>query len=48
LTICADDVEMYIVPVIMNLAEPDSMDDFRTDAVLASCSLSLWRFNTTI
>jgi len=33
---CSDDVEMHIVPVIMGLAEPDSPDDFRADAVLAS------------
>ena len=33
---CSDDVETHIVPVIVGLAEPDSPDDFRVDAVLAS------------
>jgi len=34
--LCSGDIEMHIMPVIMSLAEPDSPDDFRADAVLAS------------
>jgi len=32
----SDDLDTHVVPVIMRLAEPDSMDDFRADAVLVS------------
>jgi len=35
---CSDDIETHIVPIIMHLAQPDSLDDFRADAVLVSIS----------
>jgi hypothetical protein len=31
-----DVIEKLVVPVIMLLADPESIDDFRTDAVMVS------------
>ena len=34
--IVAEDVEEHICPVVMELSNPDSVDDFRTEAVAVS------------
>jgi hypothetical protein len=33
------DIENLVVPVVMSLADPESIDDFRTDAVTVSLLL---------
>ena len=34
-----DDVEQQVCPVILDLSSPDSIDDFRTEAVAVRVSL---------
>ena len=44
--LCTDDVEAQVCPVILDLAQADSVDDFRTEAVAVSAHFkSITRFD---
>lgn len=50
-----EDIEEQVVGVILDLASPDSLDDYRTEAVAVGTSISLlkvnmnyWHINTSV